>query len=181
MPITIVATAGASNANSYVTLADADAYMATRFETAWTAAAGSDETRKKALVQATRQLDQLAWQGVKMSATQALEWPRDVQEEASDTIPPWLENACCEQALWILANSTTGGQDQRQELQAAGVTAYSIGGLSETFGAGRSGHVSVLCPDARRYASGWLRMGSALAGSRDEVGRGRPWWPFTEA
>lgn len=75
MTITIVATPGASDANSYLTVADADTLAEERLGTlTWSTA--SDTNKKKALVQATRYMDTLAFIGEKASTTQALLWPR---------------------------------------------------------------------------------------------------------
>jgi hypothetical protein len=113
MAITIIATAGASDANSYITLADAEVYFETRVgSTVWDNA--TDEQKKALLVNGTRQLDQnFRWNGSIASDTQSLRWPRtdayncDGEEQASDTIPVDIENATCEMALFV--GETTGG------------------------------------------------------------------------
>lgn len=75
MPVSIVATPGASNANSYVTIAEADAYMAGRLNaSAWTTA--DTDTRSRALIEAQRNLTPLLWVGSRVTDTQALAWPR---------------------------------------------------------------------------------------------------------
>lgn len=71
----LVATAGASNANSYLTLEDADAIAATMLGgLAWNTATTDDKTR--ALLTATNGMETLGWIGTKTGATQALSWPR---------------------------------------------------------------------------------------------------------
>lgn len=65
---------GLSNANSYVTLAWADAYWDSRG--GWT---GSDAHKEVALVKATDYLEATYgrnWSGEKLVSTQALAWPR---------------------------------------------------------------------------------------------------------
>lgn len=65
----------AKGVNSYATLAEANSYFADRLDiAAWTEA--SDENKSKALVTATRYLDELKWAGTAVSATQSLAFPR---------------------------------------------------------------------------------------------------------
>jgi hypothetical protein len=75
MTVTVVATAGASNANSYISVATADdlanLYLGTL---EWSSA--SADNKGRALIMATRYLDELSWIGTKASTTQALLWPR---------------------------------------------------------------------------------------------------------
>ena len=69
---TLVATPGASNANSYTTVAEATAYFESRlYRSTWENADPADQT--VALIWATRVLDeQIDWLGTKVSTTQAL-------------------------------------------------------------------------------------------------------------
>jgi hypothetical protein len=75
MPVSVVATAGASNANSYLTVAAGDdlanVYLGTL---SWSSA--STDNKGRALIMATRYLDELDWIGERTSTTQALDWPR---------------------------------------------------------------------------------------------------------
>ncbi len=113
MAITIIATPGAANANSYVSKAEASAvggYWETRlFKTNWTSATDAD--KKVALVWATRLLDDwVDWVGSKVDDRdeQALRWPRygatDVDGDSfeSDEIPPFLKDATAELAGHLL-------------------------------------------------------------------------------
>jgi len=109
------ATAGASDANSYVTRADADDialahYHASDFTGASTA------NRDLSLMMATRLLDQLfIWAGNKtdVSTPQRLAWPRqavvtpDLEDVASATIPQFLKEATTELALLIIQKNLT--------------------------------------------------------------------------
>ena len=75
MPVTIIATVSSASANSYVTLAEADAYFATRlYATDFTSL--SDDDRSRALIMATERIDQELYYGVKTDGNQALKWPR---------------------------------------------------------------------------------------------------------
>lgn len=75
MTLTLVSTAGAAESNSYVDVALAQAILdGVPNAAAWTAADAS--TKAQALVYATTMLDAVAYQGVKYSVAQALNWPR---------------------------------------------------------------------------------------------------------
>lgn len=69
---------GKANAESYISVADATTYHADRGNTAW-AALATDALREQALRNATEymvQVYRLRWKGFRMTATQALDWPR---------------------------------------------------------------------------------------------------------
>lgn len=75
MAVTIDATAGGASSNSFATLAEAEAYMVGRLNgSLWDAA--TDDNKNRALVEATRELNALAWEGDRVDTTQALAWPR---------------------------------------------------------------------------------------------------------
>ena len=75
MTVTVIATAGSSSANSYLTVAAADGLADDRLGTlAW--ATATTDNKGRALITATRYLDQLEWLGSRASTTQALAWPR---------------------------------------------------------------------------------------------------------
>jgi len=107
----LIATPGASNANSYCTLQEADAYNNVQLSAeTWQ---NADSVQKEAAIrQATLQLDHYAaWQGKRSSQTQALAWPRTGvlfwDSEAlipADSIPQWLKDATAEMARTLLAN-----------------------------------------------------------------------------
>jgi len=62
-------------ANSYVTLSEANSYFEDRLDAAaWDNT--SSELREQALVTATRNLDEMSWQGSAVSESQALAFPR---------------------------------------------------------------------------------------------------------
>ena len=69
------ATIGGANSNSYVTLAEADAYFdGTANNQDWDN--HHDAYKEAALIQATQWLDLLSWAGKCCSSTQRLQWPR---------------------------------------------------------------------------------------------------------
>jgi hypothetical protein len=100
--------------NSYVTVAEAVAYLADRIDTdMWDTATPEDQA--KALVTATRMIDDKAFVGQMVSNTQPLCWPR-VNATIKDpkfggtvtfpttTVPERLKRAVIEQALHLLSN-----------------------------------------------------------------------------
>lgn len=174
MALVLVATVGATNANSYISRAGADTYFEGRFGTsAWTSASNGD--KEIALVQATRTIDRYhRFHGEKNASTQALSFPRDIQEEAVTALPQCVMDACCEQALWALQNKDRGGLSQRQQLQGEGVKSFGVGDLREEYArAGRRG----LCPEAEDLLEGWIDRTGQIYGEREAPGE-RAWWPF---
>jgi hypothetical protein len=118
MPVTIVAEAGSSTANSFVTLDEAEAYMAARLNaSAWSNASEAD--KNIALVEATRELTVLAWVGERVTDSQALSWPREfavnpdasfgtgTQYYADTLIPQRVKDATSELAFQFLNLGTT--------------------------------------------------------------------------
>lgn len=186
-PTSIDATVGGTSANSYVTRADANLYLADQFGTAaWDALADTD--KDKALKQATRQIDRYRFHGWRALAGQALNFPRfrpgdqpglgisvpDSDEPIHSTIlyiPIKVQRACCEQALWIAQNASRGGQSARQQLQQEGVDSFRMGDLQETFthGGKRFGGQS-LCPAAEDLLKRWInRTGILTSSEREDV------------
>jgi hypothetical protein len=78
MAVVIVATPGAANANSYLTLADAQAIVDGFVEDAdvqhWNT--GNTDSRNRALFTATQRLDRERFLGARATDTQSLQWPR---------------------------------------------------------------------------------------------------------
>lgn len=120
MTLTITATAGDSSANSFVTEAEVIAYMAARLNaSAWTTVTGSTctENEKKALIEATRELNARAWCGSRVTSTQALAWPRQWVEDPdaaysatyydTTSVPQRIKDATMELAFQFLNMGTT--------------------------------------------------------------------------
>jgi hypothetical protein len=78
MAITIDATVGGANANSYLTLSDAqaivDGFVQDADVTAW--ASATTDQKNRALFTATQRLDRERYLGARATDTQALQWPR---------------------------------------------------------------------------------------------------------
>jgi hypothetical protein len=135
MALTLVATAAASNANSYATAAEGDTYHESHYYAdMWTDAGTSD--KEKALVMATRLLDQwYEWFGSTYSTTQALLWPRSGVPGpngftfTANTIPAPLRDATCELARQLMAENRTADSD----LSSQGVKSITAGSVALTF------------------------------------------------
>jgi hypothetical protein len=78
MAVVIVATPGAANANSYLTLAEAqtiiDGFVEDGDVTAW--ATATTDQKNRALFTATQRLDRERFLGARATDTQSLQWPR---------------------------------------------------------------------------------------------------------
>ena len=78
MAVTIDATAGGANANSYITLSEANTFVEAMISSTdvskWTT--GTDDTRNRALAAATQRLDRERFIGARATNTQALQFPR---------------------------------------------------------------------------------------------------------
>lgn len=121
---------GLANANTYVSLADANTYAEsslTAAATAWKSEA-DDEKKKAALISASRYLTySFDWIGTKKTSTQALAFPRtgvviDGQEIPDDIVPQEVKDACSELAIQYLAgNGQTGTTEQDGNVAKIGV------------------------------------------------------------
>lgn len=110
-------TVGGANANSYVSLAEANAYMLTRTNSsAWSALGVSpvgDPEREALLITATSRIDVERFREMRTASTQRLQWPRyglwdeDGYLIPSDTIPRFIKEAVYEMAMAILGAGTT--------------------------------------------------------------------------
>lgn len=92
---------GLANANSYISVPDADAYFADRGIAAWT---GSNTVKEQALVRATDFIETVYGQrfrGSVVTESQALSFPRYITDE--DEVPTSLKRATCEYALRALS------------------------------------------------------------------------------
>ena len=111
--------------NSYVSLADAVAYMADRLYTdAWDSATSGQQ--EKALIMAATALDSQNWKGVITSDDQAMAWPRsgvydrEGREVDSATVPQPVKDAQAEIALAILAEDPADARDPAVKRMKAG-------------------------------------------------------------
>jgi hypothetical protein len=117
MAVIVETGTGRSDANSYLGVADTDAYVAAYVgSTPW--AAATSAAKERALMQATQHLDieyEGRWRGRKALSTQALSWPRvgGVDNEgftiASNGVPENLKRACAELALRVVLGDELHG------------------------------------------------------------------------
>lgn len=137
MSVTITATVGGANSNSYNTLEEFTQFCEERLGASAFDTAGPDD-RKRALIQATRILERERWLGDRVTATQKLSHPRlnlpkvDQVESygtiygydtgrviygemyASDAIAPPVKEALNELALWLLAKDQEAADPNRR-------------------------------------------------------------------
>jgi len=127
--------------NTYVTLADANAYFANRLNTQIWDGAG-DNDKSKALIMATKSLDRLIFKGSKVNIDQSLQFPRYFKEYihaeflnlisgVTLDIPQLVQDACCEEAMAILGG--VSNPNTRATLQQQGVKRIKFGNAEEEY------------------------------------------------
>lgn len=106
MSIVVEDGTGLTTAETYVSVADADAYHTAYGNTGWT---GTDAVKEIALRRAAQYIDaRYAFRGQRITSNQALEWPRVSYEPdgRTESWPPTrLVHACCEAALRALSDT----------------------------------------------------------------------------
>ncbi len=126
--------------NTYISLANANTYMDMILSnTAWTSASENDKS--KALIKATKNIDNLLLKGIKRNTDQPLQFPRFFEKSLNyddiallgteQDIPTAVAQACAEEALAILRNFST--PNIRLEFQQQGVKSVRIGNTAETY------------------------------------------------
>lgn len=173
MPVSaIVATPGAANANAFCDVAFADQYHTDRpadaAAVAWLEGASADEKRA-ALIAMTRLLcAQYVWNGLAMSPTQALCWPRSGLYNRNGylvdtaTVPTEIQEATAAGAAQLLLDAAVD-QASGETPQAQGLRALAVGDISLQFGDLADADTvpyaaSELVPLAWGYVSGRSRM-----------------------
>lgn len=109
---------GLSNANSYASVAEADAYADDRNLTAWHS---NPAHKEEALIRATDYIEAVyrqAWLGYRASQTQGLSWPRtnvevDLYPVAANIVPKEVKYATIEMAIRAEAETLLPDQTQR--------------------------------------------------------------------
>ncbi len=147
MPLIVEDGTGKADAESYCSVSDADAYHAARGVTAWAALdTTGKEQRLRMATDYMLQTYRALWAGQRVTATQALDWPRyDVPRRdygdyyPSNTVPAEVVRACAE-----LASRVTVGAalltDQTRE-----ITEQTVGPITTKYAQGSS--------QATRYAA----------------------------
>lgn len=162
MALTLTVTPGAYNANSYVSLADANTILEgfiSALVSAWDDA--TDAQKNAALAQATRQIDNLRLSGRKYNYEynegdgedyQALHFPTvdDVDSDGDPYIPNAVERATALQAAYLLR----AGEANQQTADAmnAGITSRGTGKYSENMNVRR---MRTICPEAMMELKPW--------------------------
>ena len=125
--------------NGYVTLEEANAYVAANYlstdddRLTWEAASDADKT--SALTRAFADIDMLPFAGRKTNPMQATSFPRF---PATD-VPQLIKSAQVEHALALFESAASSESDMYAKMWTYGVSSYSIGNLSETFGQASGG------------------------------------------
>lgn len=127
----IEATPGHAAANSYVTVAETDAYFLARDVAAWAALTGAQ--KEASLISATDYLDatyETQFKGLRASSTQALAWPRegvtvDGVEIEPTVIPTRLKHAQMQLALKASAGELLADEGQTVQRERVDVIEVS--------------------------------------------------------
>lgn len=163
------ATVGGASANSYLTIAEADALNANRLnygdrsQAALWAAAVTD-TKDDALISATDDIDAYVRTGAIWDADQRLRFPRAIDVDAA-AVPfvPWkVKHAVFEQALYLLANQEL--LEQAQKRRARQMFSFSEGDVSGSIAL--DSQVGLLSAEAERLLGGYVQT----ATSRTRIG-----------
>lgn len=108
--MSFVSTVSGTTSNSYISVAQADAYFAYRYDNSlWPT---STKDKERLLVTATRRIDQEVFTALKSITTQSLQWPRspvfdrDGNSISNTTIPQNIINAVCEYAYFLLQSGS---------------------------------------------------------------------------
>lgn len=144
---------GLSDADSYVTLAFADAYFTKRGVAAWEAA--DDDAREAALRRAAEYIDgKFRYKGSRLLVDQAREFPRssliDWSGYTITGVPARVQHAACELALRSLSS------DLAPDLARGGmIQSESVGPISTTYAAGAPAETAITI--VNRYLSQYVR------------------------
>lgn len=145
MPVTLISTPGATNANTFAGLAYFKAYIATRLPAVpWVVAALSagsagDDTLSNALIAAARELRScFHWNGIIAVSGQSLPFPRvglltrngePLPSTGTESLAPDLLDAQCEWALQLGAGDRLSDNDAL----AKGVSSVKAGNVGVSF------------------------------------------------
>jgi len=111
--MTLIATPMATNANSFATVVEADAYHDARLHNAEWLAITDVTDKEKALIWATRLLNALTFRGLKTTIEQSLKMPRNQTYDDDgnllniEIIPDEIKNATAELAFLLYIKDTT--------------------------------------------------------------------------
>lgn len=125
MPLIVEDGTMPEGANTYASVADADAYLLSRGVSGWAAPPSSDlepdpqlSAKEAALIRSADYLNGLKWKGEKIEYDWPMAWPRAgvptgvknihgvMQFVACDTVPSAVKRACIELAALFIAGKT---------------------------------------------------------------------------
>lgn len=142
--------------NSYVTLTEANAYFADKLHTAeWDAALNA--AKEKALKEACKRMNRLAFAGQKLTSTQLLAFPRMMPQfnrigvisfTTDGGAPQTVRDAQCEEALALLRY----GNSARAKAQEQNVVSVKFGDVTEEYRTG----LKLLSPEALELLKPYL-------------------------
>lgn len=151
--------APATGAESYISVANADAYHVARGNAAW--ALLSPEAKEQALRKATDYMGRYSgrWKGERLNAGQVLDWPRagvvvDGYEINWETVPAAIANACALLALKASAGDIAPDLGPQKQ-------SVKVGPIETTYAAGTR--------QATRYQSAETLLAPYLLGSAGQV------------
>lgn len=141
--------------NSFISLADATAYLAQRLNAdAWDNA--TDPNKEKALITASRAINKLEFIGDKKVSTQTMEFPRIFGENYGDglaipELPQEIKDAVCEEALALL----DFGNSAHLKNQKMGISSMNIGAGQANYTP--KAYKGILSDEAYELACKWTK------------------------
>ena len=165
MAIVVEDGTGLAAANSYASIAEANAYFLDRANAAWDAA--EDDARSAALIRATTAIDGVygsRWPGFRCMELQGLDWPRyeawDRDGYPLTGLPKKVKEATCEAALIELGSS--GALSKKADI---GLSELTVGSITKKW-AVASGAGATAYPAIKQALSRIVRGGSGIQLSR---------------
>ena len=138
MAVTIDATVGGASANSYLTLAQADAYVEAMIESADVAkwGTGGADSRNRALTAAAERLDRERFIGARTNDTQARQWPREGVRKPDTYVRTYTAGFPFRLTEDYYTNSEIPDQIKRAQIELAvylhnNVEGIGLGGLED--------------------------------------------------
>lgn len=131
MPLIVEDGTMPAGANSFASLADADAYHAARLTEAWADSLAGDK-KEAALIRATDWLNRkVRWEGCKTTRKQRMAWPRTGVATRggpvpSDEVPAEVVEACCELAGFFVEQDYLAPLDRGGDIASLSVDVISI-------------------------------------------------------
>lgn len=171
--------------NSYVTVADADAYLnASINAAAWNAVGGylSDDDKGRAIITAVRIIDAQNWKGEKTEADNALAWPRTCLDgDPPGSLPQALELVTIRLAFVVSQNADLAGESVQSAIgQTKRLRSGSLDIEYSHFGISASQAIASIIRDILGPLSGCLAgAGSSLTAGAFSSGTSRE-SPFSD-